>query len=247
MLLTLLFLRQKGSVMLLGTLGFIALYPVMMMVIDYETGWNFESLSYADFWSPKGFVRNLFYNGFHPVIPWTAFMIFGLWYGRQDLRDDRFVKKSFVLGLLLFVSIQLISNVSLQIFSEGNVEAYEQLQPILGTSPMPPLPLYMLNGIAISIVVIAACILLARRYEQHFLIKTLVKTGQLALTFYVAHVVLGMGFVEELGTKKLGEYSIQFSVLYALFFSLACIVFAEIWLRFKKSGPLEWLLRKITA
>ncbi|MEO1713333.1 MAG: DUF418 domain-containing protein, partial [Bacteroidota bacterium] len=70
--------------------------------------------------------------------------------------------------------------------------------------------------------------------------------GQLALTFYVAHVVIGMGAFEVDDPTNFGTYPVQFSVGYALVFSLLCILFANIWLRYKKSGPLEWVMRKFT-
>jgi uncharacterized protein len=44
----------------------------------------------------------------------------------------------------------------------------------------------------------------------------------------------------------MGNYSVEFSVVYALAFSLFCIVFAVIWRKYKTSGPLEWIMRKIT-
>mgnify|MGYP001954854642 CR=1 FL=1 len=188
------------------------------------------------------FFRNLFFNGFHPVIPWSAFMLFGLWYGRQDLYDDRFLKKSLWISLSTFVTVQILSFGLIQLISKGDAKAIEALVPLLGTSPMPPMPIYMINGISISIVIISICILLAKRYKNNKIIDILNKTGQLALTFYVAHVVLGMGIVEEFGSLKLGEYSIEFSVVYALIFSLLCILFAEFWLRYKNAGPLEWLM-----
>jgi uncharacterized membrane protein YeiB len=203
---------------------------------DYEAGWAVSTLEYSGFWTPAGFFRNLFFNGFHPVIPWTAFMIFGLWYGRQDLHNDRFVRRSLGISSLVFVTIQMLST-----------GTPEERSLFLGTDPMPPLPLYMLNGISISVVIISGCILIAKKFPNWKLTQALKKTGQLALTFYVAHVVIGMGVVEVFGSKAYGAYSIQFSIIYALIFSLVCILFAEIWLKYKQSGPLEWLLRKITG
>lgn len=111
---------------------------------------------------------------------------------------------------------------------------------------MPPLPFYMASGISVSVAVLSACILIANRFEDSKIIRALRKTGQLALTFYVAHVILGMGLVEEFGSTKLGGYPIEFSVAYALVFSALCIAFAEVWLRFNKLGPLEWVMRRLT-
>ena len=246
MLVTLLFISRSSKQILISTLSLILLYPILILILDYETGWNFTTLEYKDFWTFNGFFRNLIYNGFHPVIPWTAFMLFGLWYGRQDLRNDNFLKKSLRISSIIFISTQILSTGLIKYFSNGDLTTTNQLIPILGTDPMPPLPIYMINGVSISIVIISTCILLGKKYENNKIIEAFNKTGQLALTFYVAHVIFGMGIMEEIGSSKFGEYTIQFSVTYALAFSGLCILFAQIWLKYKKAGPLEWVMRKLT-
>lgn len=84
------------------------------------------------------------------------------------------------------------------------------------------------------------------KYNNNKIIEALNKTGQLALSFYAAHVILGLGMIEFISSKKLGEFSIEFTIIYALLFSLLCILFAHIWLRYMKFGPLEWFMRKLT-
>jgi uncharacterized protein len=246
MLICLFFINRNPNQIMWATVSLITLFPITLLFIDYETGWDFTTLEYSGFWTIKGFLRNLFVNGFHPVIPWAAFMLFGLWYGKQDLNDASFVKKSFSVSLIVFIGLQLLSIGSIQLLSNGNAQAIEDLTLLFGTSPMPPLPIYMLNGISISILIISACILIAQQFENNIIIEALRKTGKLALTFYVAHVVLGMGLVEGILPGKLGEYSIEFSLSYALLFSLVCILFAQLWLRYRKEGPLEWVMRKLS-
>ncbi len=150
------------------------------------------------------------------------------------------------MSLAVFIAIQALSTGTIQFLAKGSPEAVEGLRLLLGTGPMPPMTIYMVNGISISIIIISSWILLAKRHGNNKINDTLNKTGLLALTFYVAHVILGMGIIETVGPLKLGGYSIEFSVFYALVFSLLCILFAQIWLRYKKSGPLEWLMRKLT-
>ena len=246
MLLTILFITKKPKQILIGAIILILIYPLLFLFWNYETGWNFTILEYTDFWTIKGFLRNLFFNGFHPVVPWTAFMLVGLWFGRQDLNNGKFIKRTFLISASAFTLIQFISLTSIHMISKGSSKAIENLTPILGTDPMPPMPIYMLNGISIALVVISACILIAKRFENIKIIESLNKTGHLALTFYVAHVIIGMGVVEEIDPSKLGNYSIEFSIIYSLIFSLLCILFAVIWLKYKKSGPLEWVMRKMT-
>jgi len=192
-------------------------------------------------------MRNLFFNGFHPVIPWTSFILFGFWFGKQDLHKHTFIKKTFWISTTIFISIQALSYFSISFLSEGNQETALELAQIIGTSPMPPLPIYMFNGIAIAFTIISACIIIAKKFENSFIIDALNKTGQLALTFYVAHVIIGMGIIEAIDPSKMGNSSAECSVTYALGFSLFCILFAVIWRKYKKHGPLEWLMRKIAG
>ena len=244
MLVALLFIHQRPGRILVAAVVIIFLFPVALLLWDYETGWNFDTLEYEGFWTWGGFWMNLFYNGFHPVVPWTAFMLYGLWYGRQDLHNTAFVKRSCWVSLLVFIFVQLISFASLQWLSGGDKEAVDTLKSLVGTGPMPPMPLYMASGISVATAVISSCILLGKRYENSRILGALEKTGQLTLTFYVAHVVIGMGIMEEIGPLKLGAYPIEFSVTYAFIFSLCCIFFARFWLKHRKMGPVEWIMRK---
>jgi uncharacterized membrane protein YeiB len=246
MAITLVLLSKKEHTILISGIVVILVFPLLLTFLDYETGWDFETLEYQGFWTYQGFIRNLFFNGFHPVIPWTAFMLFGYWFGKQDLHNDKFVKKIFWISTSAFILIQVLSYFTILFLSEGNQEAHTELTEIFGTNPMPPLPIYIFNGIAIAFSIISACIITAKKFENNFIINTLNKTGQLALTFYVAHVIIGMGIIDAINPSKMGNYSIEFSVLSAIVFSLLCVIFAVVWRKYYKSGPLEWLLRRIT-
>jgi uncharacterized protein len=172
-------------------------------------------------------------------------MLIGLWFGKMNLQNNHFVKKSFWVSLTVFIVAQLLSYTLIELLSEGSPVAKTELIEIIGTNPMPPLPIYMLSGSSIAIFIISGCILLTNKYEKNKIIEALYNTGQLALTFYVAHVIIGMGIIEAINPEKMGEYSIGFSFSYALIFSLLCIVFAVIWRRKNSMGPLEWIMRKI--
>ncbi len=246
MLITLLFLTSSKRSILGSALTIILAYPLLMMVWNYETGWDFKTLTYANFWTVEGFVRNLFYNGFHPVFPWTAFMLVGLWLGKERLEENVTVWRILKISVLLFIGIELLSFSMIAFFMHIGSAGELALSEVLGTSPMPPLPIYMLSGSSIAVSIICACILIARKLEGSFVVEALKKTGQLALTFYVAHVVLGMGCVEAVYPDAWGSFPIVFSLVYALLFSLLCVAFAWIWTKYFSSGPLEWAMRKLT-
>lgn len=245
-MLVILFLLTSNEKIILGSaVALIFLYPLLMIFWNYEMGWDFKTLEYLEFWTLKGFFRNLFFNGFHPVIPWASFMIFGFWFGKQDLKNDQFVKKVFWVSATTFIAIQMLSHFTILFLSQESNQTASELTEILGTNPMPPLPIYMFNGIAVSTALISACILIAKRFPASKIILALYKTGQLALTFYVAHVIVGMGIIEIINPSRIGKYPIEFSIAYALGFSLVCILFAMYWLKNKTLGPIEWVMKKI--
>ena len=247
MFLVILLLKAKPKLVFGTALFLILAYPLMMLIWQYDTGWDFETFEYSGFWTLEGFVRNLFYNGYHPVFPWAAFMLVGLWFGRQDLHDASFIKKTMWISLSTFVFIQLTSYVLIHLLSDGDAVLANELSQILGDSPMPPLPIYMISGSSIALFVITVCIRLGKKFDSNKVIKAFNSTGQLALTFYVAHVVIGMGLAEKIGIHELGHYPVEFALIYALVFSLFCILFAVVWKKYKTSGPLEWLLRKVVG
>jgi uncharacterized membrane protein YeiB len=100
MLVTLLVIRWKPRAVLRLAGALVLVFPLLLFVFNYETGWDLANLDYLDFWTAEGFLRNLFFNGFHPVFPWVAFMLLGLWFGRQDLQDDAFLRRAGLNGPL---------------------------------------------------------------------------------------------------------------------------------------------------
>ncbi|PCE66191.1 DUF418 domain-containing protein [Sediminicola luteus] len=216
-------------------------YVFVLFLFDYEKGWDFEAMAYPGFWTWDGFIRNLFYNGFHPVLPWTAFMWIGLWLGRQDLHDQNGLRKILVRSLAIFTMGWLISKGLLYLLTTASENA--EFAELFSTAPMPPLPLYMISASALGVAMVCGCILLAKSFETNPMVKVLVKTGKLALTFYVAHVVLGMGLAYTFFENELS--SLSFSMPYALAFCLLSMVFAHLWLKRFTLGPLEWGLRKL--
>ena len=65
----------------------IAVSFVFIVSFDYFASWNLDEISYDGIGTVPGFMRNLLFDVFHPVFPWIAFYLFGMWLGRTDLRD----------------------------------------------------------------------------------------------------------------------------------------------------------------
>lgn len=223
----------------------ILVFAILLFNFDYEQSWDWKSLEYLDFWTVEGFARNLFFNGFHPFIPWAAFLFVGIWLGKKDLYDETFIIALLQRGLALFITILVLSPFAARQAVEVLRFTPDSAEFLFGTSPMPPNPMYMLSGVGIAFTVISLSILWAWRKKDSKVVQALDRTGQMALTYYVAHVVIGMSLPELFGSYQIGEFPLYFSLSYALVFSLACILFANWYIPKFKQGPLEWLLRRI--
>ncbi len=229
---------------LLGA-ALVLMYPFILSLVDYEAGWNWETLEYAGFWTPTGFLRNLFINGFHPVIPWVAFIFAGLWLGRQDLTDKRVRNRILLASGGVFIVIQIISKTLVNNAVAGNTLLLEDAIVMFGTTPMPPFPLYMISGTSLSFVIIILCILFTEKFRNSRWIEVLITTGQMAFTHYVGHVVIGMlAIYIFFGEKGL---SLSFVFWYALAFCVVSVLFSWLWRKRFKRGPMSLLMRWITG
>ena len=218
------------------TAVFTLVFPILILFFDYDYGWDWEDVTYPDFWTLAGFARHTLFNGFHPIFPWAAFLVFGMWLGRQDLSNGQVRKQLFMYALLTWIATEtLFYGISLMnIVDEASV---------LTVEPMPPMPQYLVAAGSLAVVLITMCLVISKRFADHIVIKWLSQTGQVSPTIYLAHVVFGMGFLEAIG--KLEDQTTEFALLSALVFCVLSIVFSTLWLSYFKSGPLEFVFRRL--
>ena len=216
-----------------ATIGFV----VLLFIFDYEAGWNFATLEYTDFWTMKGMIRHLFFNGFHPVIPWVAFVFVGMWLGRQDMGNVHLRRRILVISFAIAATVEAVSLALTAVFPN-------ELGELFDTAPLPPMPLYIIAGAATAIVIIMLSLEATLRWPDAAWVQPIIHTGQLALTLYVAHVVVGMGILEANG--RLEDQTLSFAVVTGTVFFALCILFAHLWRKRFQRGPLEWVMRKLT-
>ena len=243
---TALSLKLKDKQILMFCAFIILFFLILVLFCNYQAEWNFKTLEYHGLWTVKGFLKNLFFNGFHPVIPWLVFMLFGFWFGKKNLKNRLILQKTLKYSIVIIISFKLFKVTAISYLPNFSQLTTSELEHLLNTNPIPPLPLYLANGIAFAMIIISSSILIAQRFRNNKIIEYLSNSGQLALTCYIAHIVIGLGLIEIVIPQKMGLLPLEFSFLYALIFSLTCVLFSKIWLTYFKQGPLEKLMRKFT-
>lgn len=240
-----LLMRQRSFRLWLLIVSLIAVYPYVLEVVDYEKGWDWRTVEYMDFWSVGGFTRNLLVNGFHPVLPWLAFLLAGIWLGRQSMVSNSRRKMIFWSSLAIFVLVQITSTILIDASIIHTNLKLEDIVALYGTKPMPPMPLFMVSGVSWSYMIILICVWVTERCNRKNWLLYVTKTGQMAFTHYILHVVAGiMGAYLVFGENQL---SVQTTFLYALVFCAFTVCLSHFWGKKFKKGPMSLLLRYITG
>lgn len=186
-------------------------------------------------------MRNLFFNGWHPVIPWLGFLLFGIILSRVSLAEWATQLKLIVGGAIAFVAAEGMS-----MLLKGQLASIDpELAGLATTEPVPPMPLYMLAGLGAACVVVGVCLLVSERLKAIGVLRLLVPAGRQTLTLYIAHIFVGMGTLEALG--MLGGQTVGQAVGASLLFCFAATTYALIWAQWFKRGPIEAAMRKIAG
>ncbi len=224
----------------------IIIFHLLLVIIPYDTGWNFETLMYNDFWTAEGFIRNTFYNGWNSIFPWIAYFFLGMYLGRLDWKDNKTPKKILLIGLTVYITINLM-----QLFA-SSLTQNKDLLFYLTADYLPPFLPFMLGTASFGLILLSIFIFIGNKVGDTKIAKILVSTGQMTLTHYIAHLVFGLLLLSLITGKTLGYNLLKetptnpiiiltFTIVY---FLLSC-TFSYLWTKIYKNGPLEILIRKL--
>lgn len=230
-------------------LGFISLIlllaQILQIKLDYLKGWDpiQPFMEYQDFWTAEGFVRNLFFNGYHPIFPWVCFFLIGMIVGRLDIMKRAKRKRLLITSFLVFILIEITSKVLFR--ASLTILDAESAEFLFQTGPIPPNMFYVISNGASAIIVIILSIYFCERFATHWFSRAMIKTGQMTFTHYVSHVFIGIGFLALL--NRLENQTLLFSFLFSSSFFIGSILFSIFWTKKFQRGPIEWLMRRITG
>ncbi len=230
-----------------SALSAILIFHILFLIIPIETSWDFTTFKYNDFWTPLGFLRNTFYNGWNSMFPWLSYFFVGMWLGRQNWENKSIRRNVFITGLFMFIIFQSLRVMATQHFFNQFLRDY-----IMAEYFPPFLPFIMIT-MGFAFMVIPICMFIGEKFSGNSIILALQKTGQMTLSHYVIHLTIGMILLATLTNKHytglledeeptLPIYIFGYSILFFVF----SVLFSILWSKKFKQGPLETIMRIIS-
>ncbi len=232
----------------------IVVYNILQLFIPVTTSWDLQTTMYADFWTPIGFLRNTFYNGWNSIFPWFAYFSLGMFLGRLNWQDRNIQKRMFLIGLsvlVIFKALRLYIRYDLTSAERNWFYTKYWFQLMEDYFPV-NIPFLMITT-GWALMVISLCMYIGEKFATSRFISLLVKTGQMTLSHYVIHTTVGMLLLAKLTHKSYTGFPQTdmpvapiFLLAYAVIFFGLSVSFSYLWTRKFKHGPLETLMRKIS-
>ena len=241
------FLLVLSSRALLSTAVAVVLtFPVLWLCFNYDERWNWNTYEYHGLWTPAGALRNLFFDGLRPVIPWAGLLILGMWIGRLDTTRASVRRRMLFWGVALTAAAETLSRVGLKIWLAHPGSASEDtIRSICETASMPPLPIFILTVVGTALIAISLALMAGHYWHETRITRALADTGQMALTWYLFHIAVGALWIYKRGWHTAGTVT-NGILVGAAFFTLLVFV-SHYWKRRHKYGPMEWLLRNVSS
>jgi uncharacterized protein len=222
------------------------IFHILVLIIPFETGWNFENFEYQDFYTLNGFVRNTMYNGWNSVFPWITYFFLGMYLGRLDWTTIKVQKKLFLTGFILFFIITLIQALS------KRVSISDDLSLFIHADYLPPFLPFIISTVGFGLMIISGFMYLGNKIGGHPVARNLALTGQMTLTHYVTHIVVGLILFLVLNKENVSEGTITkqavnpiYILLFAIIYFVLSYHFSIWWAKHFRNGPLETIMRKI--
>ncbi len=202
---------------------------------------------------------DLLFTGFYPTITWIPFVIAGMALARLDLSATAVQWRLAALGAALTVaaygmSLLLAGKDALRSTAEDGASSGDsgsmpldsgsletQASSLLTAGPHSGTTFDIIGSVGVAILmIVGATVAMDRLPRLRRLAKPVIAVGTMSLTAYVGHFVI-QGWLPGLGATYDEE-----SWVTLLMFVLGATVFAAVWSRFFRRGPLEYLLNAAT-
>nr|WP_223881373.1 gamma-glutamyltransferase [Nesterenkonia ebinurensis] len=183
--------------------------------------------------TPTGIVEAVLITGPYPLLVWAAPFVFGLWLGRQNLRQPLIQWTILVSGTVAGFGAFLTAQALMRWLGEPDISAvgFDWLRTAYGHSHT---PLWLVSAIGTALMILGGFLLLSPYLGRVIVLFS--TAGRMPLSAYVIHLlVLAVWVQQPPPTTARG-------LLVSIVIFAGILVFAMLWFRMPRRGPLELVI-----
>jgi uncharacterized membrane protein YeiB len=254
----LLFLGVRALTAIIAALVVVA--PLVVLA-SFDTGLpSLSAPTLSDLFTPFALATTILVTGSYPAVEYLALICAGLAIGRLDLMSRRVAVGLLAGGVALAAAAWWVSSVLM--FHLGGLEQLRDAAPsrlsgaaaedyvmwtprptsswwwLAERAPYTTTPLSMIHVIGVGMAVVGAALLLARMRLTARALWPVAAAGSMSLTLYCAHLLV-------LASGWMSDTSQQAALYLALV--VGALLFAAIWRRAGRQGPLERMVAAAAA
>ena len=187
--------------------------------------------TYAELLDAPAVLGGILWTGGYPLVGWAGFVLVGAWVARLRLGDAG-IQWALLLGSVALIAAQPLVASAYRAF-DGS--------PFLDSAAHSNQTAWYVLAAATAVAVVAGCLIVARRPAA--VVRSVVPLGQMALTAYLAHLLVGEAVVFPWLRSSTPSLAVQVAVAMAVFAGFALA--ARAWLAEHRRGPLETVVRTL--
>jgi uncharacterized membrane protein YeiB len=203
-----------------------------------------QPTSYGEFLDVADLARVLLWTGGYPLVGWVGFVLVGLWLARQRLGDRSVQLRLLLVGAAIALLQPVLAWIQAVVGGDSTPTTAGGIGTFFDGQAHSNRTAWYVLATATALAVLGAALLLTSRPTSRWP-RPLVCLGQLALTAYLAHLLLGRQLVWAWNDRSEPSIPVQMAALAVVFVTFAAL--ATVWRSRFRRGPLEGLLRAVSG
>ena len=237
--------RLSNQALLAGAaVAFVVPAAVAAVMDNHRLRAGVQPTSYGDLIDVGDVVRGLLWTGGYPLVGWVGFVLVGLWLARQRLGERTVQVRLLAAGVVIAVLQPVLAWAATRLGGDGPLAAAGGTATFFDGRAHSNRTAWYVFGTATAVAILAAGLLVASSPTLGWR-RPLVCLGQLALTAYLLHLLLGRQVVWDWNDRSMPSLPVQMGVVVAVLAGFAAA--ATIWRARFRRGPVEGVLRVVTG